>query len=112
MTKQAFSFDYKVPQEQITKILTGIEVHTTIKVNCTGHLENGVPKVKITGLDFIDEDIVYIKDNCTTVRAIQEKAIVEYNNRFNNALPVDINVVQLAEEYSILNIDPKNQHLN
>ena len=112
MSKHTFSFDYKVPQDQITKILTGIEVHTTIKVDCIGHLENNEPKVKITGLHFIDEDMVYIKNNCVTIRAIEEQSIVEFNNRFNNAFPVDLTVVQMAEEYSILNIDPKKQHLN
>ena len=112
MTKNAYSFDYKVPQEQIVQILDNLETYITIQVNCVGHIQNGEPKVKITGLAFIDHDIVYLKDNLATVGAIQAQSITEFNNRFNNAKPIEMNVVQMAEEYSITNLTPQQKHLN
>lgn len=111
MKKLLFEFDFTIPQSVMFKPTTGITIKVIIKVSVSGEVINGNPTVKITGFTVTDRDFQFVEDNYKLYKYMGAAAMDEYKRLHNNARPIKMTAVQLAE-YGIVNIHPTQKHLN
>ena len=112
MPHRIFSFTYHVPKHLTATIYTKCTTNVTVVVDCIGFINNNETRALVTGLHFTDMDIAYIINNIELGKAIRIQAVTEYNNRFSNAREINMDVVQMAEDFIVTNINDDVKNLN